>query len=64
MQVRIDRQNGMLAATYPTTAVRARARARVWRGLLDRVEALDGRLYVTSAAGGRTIMRAELPCAS
>jgi hypothetical protein len=56
----------MLAATYPTTttAVRARARARVWRGLLDRVEALDGRLYVTSPAGGGTIIRAELPCAS
>jgi signal transduction histidine kinase len=34
------------------------------RGLLDRVEALDGRLYVTSPPGGGTTIRAEIPCAS
>jgi signal transduction histidine kinase len=34
------------------------------RGLADRVEALDGRLAVTSPAGAGTTMRAELPCAS
>jgi signal transduction histidine kinase len=34
------------------------------RGLADRVEALDGRLEVTSAAGAGTTVRAEIPCAS
>jgi signal transduction histidine kinase len=33
-------------------------------GLRHRVEALDGRLEVTSPAGGGTIVRAELPCGS
>jgi signal transduction histidine kinase len=33
-------------------------------GLRRRVEALDGRLIVDSPAGGPTIIRAELPCAS
>jgi signal transduction histidine kinase len=33
-------------------------------GMRRRVEALDGKLRVTSAAGGPTIIRAELPCAS
>ena len=33
-------------------------------GLRRRVEALDGTLQVTSPAGGPTIVRAELPCAS
>jgi signal transduction histidine kinase len=34
------------------------------RGLRQRVEALDGSFTVTSPAGGPTIVRAELPCAS
>jgi len=34
------------------------------RGLRQRVEALDGRLAVTSPEGGPTTVRAELPCAS
>jgi signal transduction histidine kinase len=33
-------------------------------GMRRRVEALDGKLHVTSPAGGPTIIRAELPCAS
>jgi signal transduction histidine kinase len=33
-------------------------------GLRRRVEALDGSLRVTSATGGPTVVRAELPCAS
>ena len=33
-------------------------------GLRKRVEALDGRLAVTSPAGGPTTIRAELPCGS
>jgi signal transduction histidine kinase len=34
------------------------------RGLADRVAAVDGRLDITSPAGGPTVIRAELPCAS
>ena len=34
------------------------------RGLAHRVEALDGRLDVTSPAGGPTTIRAVIPCAS
>ena len=34
------------------------------RGLADRVEALDGRLEVTSPPGGGTTVVAELPCGS
>ncbi len=34
------------------------------RGLADRVEALDGRLYVSSRPGAGTTITAELPCAS
>ncbi len=33
-------------------------------GLRKRVEALDGTLFISSPAGGPTILRAELPCAS
>ena len=33
-------------------------------GLRHRVEALDGRLTVTSPTGGGTVVRAELPCGS
>jgi PAS domain S-box-containing protein len=33
------------------------------RGLVDRVEALDGRLQVVSPPGGGTQIRAEIPCA-
>jgi signal transduction histidine kinase len=32
------------------------------RGLADRVEALGGRLHVTSPPGGGTVLRAEMPC--
>ncbi len=33
-------------------------------GLRKRVEALDGTLFLSSPAGGPTILRAEFPCAS
>jgi signal transduction histidine kinase len=32
------------------------------RGLVDRVEALDGRLFVDSSPGAGTRIRAEIPC--
>jgi signal transduction histidine kinase len=31
-------------------------------GLTDRVEALDGRLAMTSPEGGPTVLRVEIPC--
>jgi signal transduction histidine kinase len=34
------------------------------RGLRDRVAALDGTLTIKSPAGGPTLIRAEIPCAS
>jgi len=34
------------------------------RGLADRVEALDGRLTVSSPSGAGTVITAELPCRS
>jgi signal transduction histidine kinase len=34
------------------------------RGLADRVASVDGRFTVSSPAGGPTVIRAELPCAS
>jgi signal transduction histidine kinase len=40
------------------------ARGSGLRGLADRVEALDGRLRVTSPPGEGTVVSAELPCAS
>ncbi|MDQ4117067.1 MAG: sensor histidine kinase [Actinomycetota bacterium] len=39
------------------------ARGSGLRGLADRVETLDGRLHVTSPAGGGTVVTAELPAA-
>ncbi len=33
-------------------------------GLIDRVEALDGRLWVSSPKGGPTVIRMEMPCGS
>lgn len=33
-------------------------------GLTDRVEALDGRLTVSSPEGGPTVVRVEVPCGS
>ena len=34
------------------------------KGLRARIEALDGTLGIASPAGGPTMLRAELPCAS
>jgi signal transduction histidine kinase len=40
------------------------ARGSGLRGLVDRVEALDGELLVSSPPGGGTTITASLPCAS
>jgi signal transduction histidine kinase len=39
------------------------ARGSGIRGLVDRVEALDGRLEIDSPAGAGTRIRADIPCA-
>jgi len=66
LEVRVDRQNGTLAIEVADDGVggASTSAGSGLRGLLDRVEALDGRLYVTSPAGGGTTIRAEIPCAS
>jgi signal transduction histidine kinase len=66
LDVRVDRQNGTLAIEVADDGVggASTSAGSGLRGLLDRVEALDGRLYVTSPAGGGTTIRAEIPCAS
>jgi signal transduction histidine kinase len=40
------------------------ARGSGLRGLADRVEALDGRLRVSSPVNGGTVVTAEMPCRS
>jgi signal transduction histidine kinase len=40
------------------------ARGSGLRGLADRAAALDGGLDVISPAGGGTVLRVEIPCAS
>ena len=66
LDIRVDRQNGTLAVEIADDGVggASTSAGSGLRGLLDRVEALDGRLYVTSPAGGGTTIRAEIPCAS
>ena len=66
LDIRVDRQNGTLAIEVADDGVggASTSAGSGLRGLLDRVEALDGRLYVTSPAGGGTTIRAEIPCAS
>jgi signal transduction histidine kinase len=66
LEVRVDRHNGTLAIEVADDGVggASTSAGSGLRGLLDRVEALDGRLYVTSPPGGGTTIRAEIPCAS
>ena len=65
LEVRVDRQNGALAVEVADDGVGGASRTGSGlRGLLDRVEALDGRLFVSSPPGGGTTIRAEIPCAS
>lgn len=41
-----------------------RARGSGLQGMLDRVEALDGAVEISSPSGGPTVLRVELPCGS
>ncbi len=62
--VAIRRANGSLVVEIADDGVGGAdaAAGSGLRGLSDRIEALGGRLVVTSPAGGGTRIRAELPC--
>ena len=64
--VRITRHRDLLVVEVIDDGVGGAdpARGTGLRGLVDRVAAVDGRLTVTSPAGGPTVIRAELPCGS
>ena len=65
IQVRLSRENMMVVIKISDDGVGGADRAGSGlRGLVDRVEALDGRLYLASPVGGGTTIRAEIPCAS
>jgi len=63
-RVSVERATAACACRSPTTVSRRgrhRQRSSGLRGLADRVEALGGRLAVTSEPGHGTTVRAELP---
>ena len=64
--VRLTRTSGGVAIEVADDGVGGAdaARGSGLRGLADRVEALDGRLLVTSPPGAGTVITAELPCGS
>lgn len=65
VDIRIARRNDMLAVEVRDDGPGgADPSGAGLTGLRRRVEALDGRLIVNSPAGGPTVIRAELPCAS
>jgi signal transduction histidine kinase len=65
VQITVGRSDGAVTVEVSDDGVGgATASGSGLRGLADRIEALDGRLYVTSPAGGGTTIRAEIPCAS
>jgi signal transduction histidine kinase len=61
--VRAERQNGRVVVEVEDDGVGGAdpARGSGLRGLADRVEALEGELEVTSAAGAGTTVRAVIP---
>jgi signal transduction histidine kinase len=65
VEIRIEQADGLLVAEVVDDGEGgADTSGRGLTGLRQRVEALDGRLRVTSPKGGPTTVRAELPCAS
>jgi signal transduction histidine kinase len=64
--VRLTRTTGSVAIEIADDGVGGAqaARGSGLSGLQDRVEALSGRLLVTSPAGAGTVVSAQLPCAS
>ena len=63
VEVRAERQNGRVVVEVEDDGVGGAdpARGSGLRGLADRVEALEGELEVTSAAGAGTTVRAVIP---
>ena len=59
----VERQDGLLVVDVRDDGVGGAdvARGSGLRGLVDRVEALDGRLRLHSPPGGGTHVRAEIP---
>ena len=64
--VRVAREDGELVVEVADDGVGGAdaARGSGLRGLEARVEALGGRLDVSSPPGGGTVVRAALPCSS
>ena len=62
--VTVDRRNGHAVVEVRDDGVGGAdpARGTGLAGLADRVAALDGRLSISSPAGGGTVVRAEIPC--
>jgi signal transduction histidine kinase len=65
-QVRVTRERSTLVVEIADDGAGGAdpARGSGLRGLVDRVDALDGRLTVVSPPGEGTSVRAELPCGS
>jgi PAS domain S-box-containing protein len=65
-RVEVDRDDSRLVVTVADDGVGGAdaSRGSGLRGLADRVEALGGRLEVSSPQGGGTTLRATLPCLS
>ncbi len=65
VRVSVTRDNGCAVVQVDDDGVGGAdpSRGSGLRGLVDRVEALDGRLEVVSPEGGGTQIRAEIPCA-
>jgi PAS domain S-box-containing protein len=66
VRVAVEHPDGRLVVTVSDDGVGGAdaGRGTGLRGLADRVEALGGRLDVSSPAGGGTTLRASLPCPS
>jgi signal transduction histidine kinase len=63
VQVRVSRENGFARVEVTDDGIGGAdpSQGSGLRGLADRVEALAGRLEVTSASDGGTVIRAEIP---
>jgi signal transduction histidine kinase len=65
IEVRVSQDDAMVVINVSDDGVGgANTAGSGLRGLVDRVEALDGRLYLASPPGGGTTIRAEIPCVS
>jgi signal transduction histidine kinase len=63
IEVRVERGTLVVQVTDDGVGGADPGRGSGLRGLADRVEALDGRLRVSTPPAGGTRVRAEIPCA-